>query len=85
MFTRQTSIAVFAVKDGGASVEHIQWISTEGDFPRDFALNPSNEFLVAANQNTDNVTVYRRDAETGELTLSQKDYEIPESVRVLFI
>jgi len=48
-------------------------------------LNPSNEFLVAANQNTDNVTVYRRDAETGELTLSQKDYEIPESVRVLFI
>ena len=79
------SIAVFAVKDNGASVAHIQWISTEGDFPRDFALSPDDAFLVAANQNTDNVTVYRRDAVTGELTLSQKDFEIPESVRVLFI
>ncbi|MGL5688159.1 MAG: lactonase family protein, partial [Weissella cibaria] len=79
------SIAVFAVKDNGVSVAHIQWISTEGDFPRDFALSPDDAFLVAANQNTDNVTVYRRDAVTGELTLSQKDFEIPESVRVLFI
>ena len=79
------SIAVFAVKDNGAAVEHIQWISTEGDFPRDFALNPAGDFLVAANQNTDNVSVYRRDAQTGKLTLTQKDFEVPESVRVLFV
>lgn len=79
------SIAVFAVKENGATVEHIQWISTEGDFPRDFALSPDEKFLVAANQNTDNVSVYARDSETGKLRLVQKDFAVPEAIRVLFI
>jgi 6-phosphogluconolactonase len=79
------SIAVFAVKDNGAAVEHIQWISTEGDFPRDFALNPEENYLIAANQNTDNVSVYARDNESGKLTLIQKDFAVPEAIRVLFV
>ncbi|MDR3191134.1 MAG: lactonase family protein [Lactobacillaceae bacterium] len=79
------SIAVFAVSEDGAKVERVQLISTEGDFPRDFALNATEEFVVAGNQNTDNVSLYRRDAATGLLTLTQKDYAIPETVRVEFI
>lgn len=79
------SMAVFAVQEGGAQVELIQLISTEGDFPRDFALSPSNKFLIAANQNTDNATIYERNAETGMLTLKEKDLFVPEGVRVVFI
>ena len=76
------SIAIFAVKDN--SVERIQLISTEGDFPRDFNLDPSGEFVVAANQNSDNLTLYRRDAESGQLSLLQKDVYAPEAVCVVF-
>lgn len=79
------SIAVFAVSEAGAHLERIQLISTEGDFPRDFALDPSQAWVVAANQNTDNVSVYRRDAETGLLELVHKDIAVPETVRVEFI
>lgn len=79
------SMAVFAIQEGGAKVELIQLISTEGDFPRDFALSPSNKFLIAANQNTDNATIYERNAETGMLTLKEKDIFVPEGVRVVFI
>ncbi len=79
------SIAVFAVSEAGAHVERIQLISTEGDFPRDFALDPSQAWVVAANQNTDNVSVYRRDIETGLLELVHKDIAVPETVRVEFI
>lgn len=79
------SIAVFAIQEGGAKVELIQLISTEGDFPRDFALSPSNKFLVATNQNTDNATIYTRDAETGMLSLKEKDLFVPEGVCVKFI
>lgn len=79
------SIAVFAVKADGAAVEHMQWVSTEGDFPRDFALNPEENYLVAANQNTDNVSVYSRNGDTGKLSLVQKDFAIPEAIRVLFV
>ncbi|WP_022791822.1 beta-propeller fold lactonase family protein [Weissella halotolerans] len=78
------SIAVFEIKDGGAKVERIQLISSEGDFPRDFALSPSNRYLIVANQNTDNLSVYERSSKTGKLTLIQKNFVVPEGVRVVF-
>jgi 6-phosphogluconolactonase len=79
------SIAVFATSNEGSHLEKVQTISTEGDFPRDFALDPTEAFVVAVNQNTDNATVYRRDSETGLLAVTQKDYDMPEAVRVMFL
>jgi len=76
------SVAVFDVT-GEARL--IQWISTEGEFPRDMAFNATSDYLVVGNQETDNVSVYARDSKTGELRLTQKDFAIPESVRIEFI
>ena len=78
------SIAVFAISEEDQSIELIQSISTEGDFPRDFALSPDNAYVVAANQNSDNLTLYRRDNESGLLTTIQKDVFAPEAVCVHF-
>lgn len=78
------SLVVFEVTEDGAGLNFIQRLSTEGDFPRDFDLDPTNKFLVCANQNSDNLTLYRRNAETGELTTIQKDVYAPECVCVLF-
>lgn len=78
------SIAVFAVSEDGTALTTTQIISSEGNFPRDFALDPSNKFVVCANQNTDNLTLYLRDPETGKLTLRQKNIYAPECVCVYF-
>ncbi|MCM2436697.1 lactonase family protein [Periweissella beninensis] len=78
------SIAVFKTSDAGAHIELIQLIASEGDFPRDFALNSDETFVVVANQNTDNVSLFKRDAQAGTLSLIQKDFLIPEGVRVHF-
>ncbi|BCA84884.1 hypothetical protein EsVE80_04070 [Enterococcus saigonensis] len=78
------SIAVFAITADGLTVEKIQTISTEGDFPRDFALDPSDKYVVCANQNSDNLTLYFRNQADGHLTLIQKDVYAPECVCVLF-
>lgn len=78
------SLAVFAVSQDGASVERIQLISTEGEFPRDFNWTPDQSFVVAANQDTDNVALYERDAESGLLTLISSDLVVPEAIRVTF-
>ncbi|MBO0465954.1 lactonase family protein [Enterococcus plantarum] len=78
------SIAVFATSEEGRKVERVQLISTEGEIPRDFDLDPTEKFVVAANQNTDNVTLYRRDEETGLLEMIQKDVYAPECVCVYF-
>lgn len=76
------SIAVFAVAEDENSVENIQFISTNGDFPRDFNFTSDQEIAIAANQNTDNVSVYTRDAQSGKLTLVNKDFYAPEAICV---
>ncbi|GAP02268.1 3-carboxymuconate cyclase [Fructobacillus pseudoficulneus] len=78
------SVSVYQTSNLGAEIELIQTISTEGSFPRDMNFDPEEKFLVVANQKTDNVSVFSRDTETGELTLVQKDFPIPEGVRVKF-
>ena len=65
------------------TVKHIQSISTEGDFPRDFNLNQDENYLLASNQNSDNLTLYKRNPSTGKLTLLQKDVSCPEPVCVM--
>jgi len=77
------SIAVFQVQTDH-TLKLIQLISTEGEFPRDFALNADNNFLVVANQNTDNTSLYERNPKDGKLTLLQKDIFLPEGVCVHF-
>lgn len=78
------SVAVFKVVNEGAEIERIQLISTEGAFPRDMNWDKDEAFLVVANQDTDNVSLFARDSGSGELSLLQKDFTIPEGVRVTF-
>ena len=78
------SIVVFALSTDGLTIEKVQTISTEGDFPRDFALDPSGKYVVCANQNSDNLTLYTRNQTDGTLTTVQKDVYAPECVCVLF-
>ena len=79
----QDSLAVFKIKDNH-TIELIQSISVEGSFPRDFALNQDNSYLVCANQNSDNVTLFKRNSLNGKLTLIQKAVYAPEAVCVHF-
>jgi 6-phosphogluconolactonase len=77
----ENTIAVFKVEDD-LTLRHTQSITTAGDFPRDFELSQDEAFLVASNQNSDNLTLYSRDATTGQLTLLQQDVACPEPVCV---
>jgi 6-phosphogluconolactonase len=63
----------------------VDWFDTHGDFPRDFNLMQDENYLIIANQNTDNVTVYKRNSTDGTLALVQKDIFMPEGTCVLSI
>jgi 6-phosphogluconolactonase len=78
------SIAIFAIEEDGAKISFVEHVSTEGHTPRDFALDPTEKFVVAANLDTDNLTLYWRDIETGKLELLKKNIFAPEAVCVLF-
>ncbi|MGO3380535.1 MAG: lactonase family protein [Loigolactobacillus coryniformis] len=78
------SLAGFAIK-ADYSLKLQQLIATEGEFPRDFAFDPTEKFVVCANQNTSNLTLFARDAKTGKLSLLQKDIACTEPVCVRFL
>ncbi|MEE8857039.1 MAG: lactonase family protein [Lactobacillus sp.] len=77
------SIAVFEVK-ADHTLKLIQRVSTFGEFPRDFNWDEEEAYVVAANQNTNNATLYARNAADGSLTPLVKNIQVPEGTRVLF-
>jgi len=62
------TIAIFAAdkKSGTLSLKGHQ--STLGKTPRNFSLDPSVKFLLVANQNSDEIVVFKRNTRTGMLT-----------------
>jgi 6-phosphogluconolactonase len=61
------SISVFSIASNG-KLKLLGNTSTEGKVPRNFALDPAGNWLIAANQNTDNLVVFRVDPRTGKLS-----------------
>ncbi len=59
-------------------------VSTQGKAPRHFAIDPSGKFLLAANQNSDNIVSYRIDQKTGTLTPAGHVIECPTPVCIAF-
>ncbi|WP_125712856.1 lactonase family protein [Companilactobacillus kedongensis] len=77
------SLTVYKVIDGGKHLEKIQQIKTEGVFPRDFSLSYNEDYLLCANQNTNDLILYKRDKKSGYLTVAQRNIKHDACVRVL--
>lgn len=78
------SIAVYTLEDAGLHLELVEIIPSGGDFPRDFALDPTEEFLVCTHQKSDNLSLFARDAH-GKLTMLSNDTVAPEAVCIKFL
>ncbi|MGG1676765.1 lactonase family protein [Neobacillus sp. NRS-1170] len=79
------SIAVFRADIFSGELSFIEHTSTEGDWPRDFALDPTEKFIVASNQESSNLVLFARDDATGRLTLLNSDIVVPHPVCVKFL
>ena len=78
------SIAVFKLDDAG-KLSFVEAEPTGGKTPRNFGLDPSGKFLLAANQSTNDVFVFRIDANTGELSPTGHSLKVPKPVCVKFM
>lgn len=79
------SIAVFRVNEDNHELTFVEHTPTGGEWPRDFSLDPSEAFLIVANQHTGNLVLFSRDQETGKLTNLKSEIKVPESVCVKFL
>lgn len=78
------SIAIFKIEQETGRLQFVDRVSTEGDWPRDFALDPTGKFMIASNQNSSNLVLFGRDSDTGKLTLLEKDITVPNPVCIKF-
>lgn len=79
------SIVVYLICSSTCSLSLVGFYSSYGDGPRDFNLTPNEEFIVIANQLTNNLTVYKRNKLNGSLDLVQKDVHAPTPVCINFL
>jgi len=78
------SIAVFQVAAGG-TLKPAGQVPTEGKVPRNFNLDPKGMWLLAANQNSDNVVVFRIDSKTGRLEPNGESARVVAPVCIKFL
>ena len=78
------SIAVFSVAESTGALVLDQVISTEGDWPRNFSLDPSGRWLLVANQRSDSVVVFACDPDSGRLTPTGQRIAMPSPVCLRF-
>ncbi len=74
------SIAAFQIDERTGKLEFIEHASTQGQTPRNFAIEKSGKFLLAANQNSDSILVFRIDEKTGKLAPNGAPVAVPTPV-----
>jgi 6-phosphogluconolactonase len=78
------TIAVFAIADDG-TLSLVQNAAAEVKVPRNFALDPTGQWLFTEGQKSDDIALFRVDAATGKLTFTSKKLEIGSPVCLKFL
>ena len=78
-------IVVFSVGKEDGQLAFLQRRSVEGDHPREFALDPSDNFLLVANQKSNQIVVMRRDPRSGKLgeTVQRFTQDAPSNLKFI--
>jgi len=74
------SIGIFSIDAETGKLRLVAHQSTMGEVPRNFSLDPTGNFLLVANQVTDNVVVFKRDIQTGLLSATGYQISVPNPV-----
>jgi 6-phosphogluconolactonase len=80
----KNSISVFTVQVDG-TLRLLQTVSSEGQGPRHFEFSSDGNWLIVANQQSNNLSLFSRDQHTGLLSFSKMTISIPSPVSVVIL
>ncbi len=72
-------ISAFEISKDG-QLKLVQRLKSGGEMPRNFILTKDGNYLLVAHQASDNISIFRRDAKTGELIPLGLDKSYPKPV-----
>lgn len=76
----ENNIAIFSINKATGMLTLSGFQSTMGVKPRNFMIDPSGKYLLVANQQTNNIVIFKRDMKTGLLKYTGEQIKIPEPV-----
>ena len=71
--------------DDHFKLELVSTISCGGNHPRDFNLTPDGKYLLSAHMTSNDLTLFKVNEITGELSLVQERIQSPEPVSIVFL
>ncbi len=79
------TISIFKINPDSGDLTFLQEQSTLGEKPRNFNFDPTGNFLLVANQNSDNIVIFKLDKITGLLSDTHKRIIVPNPVCIKWI
>jgi 6-phosphogluconolactonase len=79
------NITIFKINAADGKLKVIGYQSTLGKAPRNFSIDPSGNYLLAANQDSDDIIIFKRNKVTGMLTDTGKKIEVGKPVCLKWI
>ncbi len=79
------TISTFSIDPAKGTLKLRDEYPTMGKTPRNFAIDPTGKFLLAANQESNNIVIFRIDSTTGALTPTGEIAEAPAPVCIIFV
>lgn len=73
-------LTVYEVDANDGRLTLIQTVDTVGQIPRDFTLDETEKYILIPHQDSDHITIYERNAESGELKFINNETRAPECV-----
>jgi len=66
------TVAIFALDPLDGWMRYVGEVWTRGSYPRDFKIDPTGQFMYVLHSRSDNLTTFRVDTSTGNLTFTGK-------------
>jgi len=79
------SIVVLAIDPERGTLTPVETDSTRGRTPRHFTLDPTGSWLLAANQDSDQIVLFQVNPKTGHLTPNGQTIHVPSPACIKFV
>jgi 6-phosphogluconolactonase len=74
---KENTISIFSINQIDGKLKLIGHQKTFGIHPRNFVIDPTGQFLLVANLETNNIVVFKRDMKTGFLLKTKHEIYVP--------
>jgi 6-phosphogluconolactonase len=78
-------IVVYAINESNGLLRMVDRQASGGKTPRNFLIDPSGQWLLVAHQDSNNIVVFKRDAQSGRLSNTNTSVEIDKPVYLMLM